>query len=635
LDEKKAQVRTTIDEQGNMTAELAAAIENAATLAELEDIYRPYKPKRRTRATMAMEKGLLALADLIWAQDAGVSIPKAALQYIDAEKGVNSADEAIAGASDILAERISDDPACREAVRRWTQNKGFIVSAKKALKEDKDENRAAVYDTYSEYRNHVKSIPSHSVLAINRGEKEGFLCVAIDVPEESILAELSRIFVKRSSPLMADIIADSYKRLTAPAIEREIRNVLTDAAEQRSIKVFGDNLRQLLLQPPLKDRVVLAIDPGFRTGCKVAAVDEVGRVLATGVVYATTGKDTSASKATLLKLVKAHNVSVIAIGNGTAGRETEAVVAELIRENKLELGYVIVNESGASVYSASKLAADELPDYDVALRSAVSIGRRLQDPLAELVKIDPKSIGVGQYQHDMNQKHLAEALGGVVEGCVNAVGVDLNTASPSLLSYVAGISTAVASNIIAYREEHGKFRTRNELKKVAKLGPKAFEQCAGFLRVPGSKEPLDNTGVHPESYAVARAYISLADKTDAEKAADTLGVGLPTLRDIISELEKPGRDPRDELPPVLLRSDVLEMKDLTEGMKLTGTVRNVADFGAFVDIGVHCDGLVHSSQMANSYVRNPQSIVKVGDIITVKVLSVDMQRKRISLSMKD
>jgi len=656
LEERKAAVVASLTEHGHITDELAASITAATTLQEVEDIYRPYKPKRRTRATMAIEKGLQPLADIIWEQDLTVDLDTIATPFIDSEKGVDTVNDALQGAMDILAEKISDDPTCRTLVRQLTYNDGIIVSEiSKKAKENPEDSNGAVYEMYFAFSEPIKKVAGHRMLAINRGEKEGFLKVDVAAPEDKIFDQLHRLFIKRNEftqPLMENTMADSYKRLTAPAVEREMRNLLTEQAEDGAIKVFGQNLRQLLMQAPIKENIVLAIDPGFRTGCKLAVVDETGKVLETGVVYCTTNKDTGPSKKILAQMIGRHKVTVVAIGNGTASRETEVVVAELLKETGAKAQYVIVNEAGASVYSASKLGAEEFPDFDVALRSAVSIGRRLQDPLAELVKIDPKSIGIGQYQHDMNQKNLSETLSGVVESCVNAVGIDLNTASPSLLSYVAGINPAVAKNILTYREENGKFTSRKQLLKVAKLGPKAFEQCAGFLRVPGAKNPLDNTGVHPESYTIAEAYLkytppaavkvtkSLKDlsatpKVDYDTMAKDLGVGVPTLKDIIKELEKPGRDPRDELPPVLLRSDVLAMEDLTEGMVLTGTVRNVIDFGAFVDIGVHQDGLVHISQIAKRRINHPLDAVQLGDVVKVKVLSVDLKKKRIALSMKD
>jgi len=655
LEERKAAVIASLIEHGHITDELAASITAATTLQEVEDIYRPYKPKRRTRATMAIEKGLQPLADIIWEQDLTIDLETIATPFIDLEKGVETVNDALQGAMDILAEKISDDPTCRTLVRQLTYDDGIITSEiSKKTKENPEDPNAAVYEMYFEHSEPIKKIAGHRVLAINRGEKEGFLKVDVAVPEDKIFDQLHGLFIKRNDftqRLMEDTLADSYKRLTAPAVEREMRNLLTEQAEEGAIKVFGKNLRQLLMQAPIKENIVLAVDPGFRTGCKLAVVDETGKVLETGVVYCTTNKDTGPSKQILAQMINRHKVTVIAIGNGTASRETEIVVAELLKETGIKAQYVIVNEAGASVYSASKLGAEEFPDFDVALRSAVSIGRRLQDPLAELVKIDPKSIGIGQYQHDMNQKYLSETLSGVVESCVNSVGVDLNTASPSLLSYVAGINPAVARNILTYREENGKFTSRKQLLKVAKLGPKAFEQCAGFLRVPGAKNPLDNTGVHPESYTIAEAYLkyvppaakaekslkdlSVTPKHDYETMAKDLGVGVPTLKDIIKELEKPGRDPRDELPPVLLRSDVLAMEDLVEGMILTGTVRNVIDFGAFVDIGVHQDGLVHISQIAKRRINHPLDVVQLGDVVKVKVLSVDLKKKRIALSMKD
>ena len=658
LEERKAAIIASLTENGHLTDELSASITAAVTLQAVEDIYRPFKPKRRTRATIAIEKGLAPLADIIWEQDLTTDLETTAVPFIDAEKGVETVEDAIQGALDILAEKMSDDPACRTLVRDLTQESGVIASEiSKKTKENPEDPAAAVYEMYFEYSEPIKKIVGHRVLAINRGEKEGFLKVTVEAPEDKILSQLHRLFIKpnaHTQQRMEATLADSYKRLTAPAVEREMRNMLTEKAEEGAIKVFAENLRQLIMQPPVKDNVVLAIDPGFRTGCKLAVVDETGKVLETGVVFCTTTKDTKPSKIQLHRMLDRHNVNIIAIGNGTASRETEVVVAELLKETAFKAQYIIVNEAGASVYSASKLGAEEFPDFDVALRSAVSIGRRLQDPLAELVKIDPKSIGVGQYQHDMNQKNLGETLSGVVESCVNAVGVDLNTASPSLLSYVAGVSPAIAKNILTYREENGKFTGREQLLKVAKLGPKAFEQCAGFMRVPGGKNPLDNTGVHPESYEIAEAYLkytppapakvakSLKDlaatsnpKQDYETMAKALNVGVPTLKDIVKELEKPGRDPRDELPQVMLRSDVLNMEDLSEGMVLTGTVRNVIDFGVFVDIGVHQDGLVHISQIAKRRINHPLDVVQVGDVVQVKVIGIDLKKKRIALSMKD
>jgi uncharacterized protein len=638
LEERKEQVRKILTEQGNLTNELSSALKKAATLTEVEDIYRPFKPKRRTRATMALEKGLGPLAELIFKQELDDLVTSCAA-YIDPEKGVETVEDVLAGASDIIAEKISDDPACRTLVRNLTQREGILSSvATKKATETKDDSKASVYEMYFDYAEPVKKMASHRILAVNRGENEGWLKADIEAPEENILAGLKRLFIKPNPAtltFMEAALKDSYKRLTAPAVEREIRSSLTEQAEGDAVKVFAENLRQLLMQAPVKDHVVLAIDPGFRTGCKLAVVDETGKVLETGVIFCTTTKDTAPSKKALKQMMDRHKVSVLAIGNGTASRETEIVVAELLRETNAKARYIIVNEAGASVYSASKLGAAEFPDFDVALRSAVSIARRLQDPLAELVKIDPKSIGVGQYQHDINQKYLTTTLSGVVEDCVNKVGVDLNTASPSLLAYVAGINPTIAKNILTFREENGKFNSRAQLLKISKLGPKAFEQCAGFLRIPGAKNPLDNTGVHPESYKVAGNYLKLAKGLDHEAAAKQLAVGLPTLRDIIKELEKPGRDPRDELPPVLLRSDVLTMEDLAEGMILKGTVRNVIDFGAFVDIGVHQDGLVHVSQICDRFIKHPLEAVRVGEIVNVKVLSVDIKKKRISLTMKN
>ena len=644
LEERKQQVIRLLTEQGNLTKELESQITGSTTLIEVEDIYRPYRPKRRTKATIAEEKGLKPLADLLWGQNLKAYAHTIALPFINPEKGVETTEDALSGACDIIAERISDDPTCRTMVRNLTYNEGFInTCAAKKTGESKDklekDKRTGVYDMYLEFSEPINKIVGHRVLAINRGEKEGFLKVTIEAPSEKILIGLHKLFIKENPYTllyMESALADSYKRLTAPAVEREIRASLTEKAEEGAIKVFAENLRQLLMQPPIKNRVVLAIDPGFRTGCKLAVIDETGKVLETGVVYCTIGKDTSASKKSLSKLITKYNTDTIAIGNGTASRETEQVIAELLKETEISAQYIIVNEAGASVYSASKLGAEEFPQYDVALRSAVSIGRRLQDPLAELVKIDPKSIGVGQYQHDMNQKRLGEALSAIVEDCVNTVGVDLNTASPSLLSYVSGISSGVAKNILTYREENGKFESREDLLKVKKLGPKAFLQCAGFLRIPGGINPLDNTGVHPESYAIAKEYLTFSENTTADinDIAKKLSVGAPTLADIIKEIEKPGRDPREDLPPPLLRSDVLEMEDLDEGMVLQGTVRNVIDFGAFIDIGVHQDGLVHISQISNRFIKHPLEAVSVGDVVTVKVMGIDIKKKRISLTMR-
>ena len=646
LHERKEQVLKLLTEQGNLTDEISAQLENAATLTAVEDIYRPFRPKRRTRATIAIEKGLQPLADAIWAQELNCAVEEEAAAYIDVEKQVNTAQEAIEGACDILAERISDDPAFRAAVRDLTWQEGVICSVLSSAAKENEESsedinpqhadRAGVYDMYAEFRESARKIAGHRILALNRGENEKQLKVSVEAPIEAIIAKLTQRIVKNNpftNALMANTITDSYKRLIAPSIERELRSELTEEAEEGAIKVFAENLRQLLMQAPIKDKIVLAIDPGFRTGCKWAVVDVTGKVLETGVVFCTIGSNTSAAKKTIKTAIIKHNVDVIAIGNGTASRETEQVVSELLKEESLEAKYIIVNEAGASVYSASKLGASEFPDMDVALRSAVSIGRRLQDPLAELVKIDPKSIGVGQYQHDMNQKRLSETLRGVVEACVNAVGVDLNTASPSLLSYISGISPATATHILEYREANGTFKSRRELLKVKKLGPKAFEQCAGFLRIPGAKNPLDNTGVHPESYAVAEQWLKIDEPMTLEDAAKKLSVGLPTLKDIVLELEKPGRDLRDDFAPPMLRSDVLSMSDLYEGLVLKGTIRNIVDFGAFVDIGVHQDGLVHISKMSETFIRHPLEAVSVGDIVDVTVLSIDLKRKRIALSM--
>jgi uncharacterized protein len=649
LEERRQQVRTTIEEQGNLTEELQKKIDEAKTLTEIEDIYRPYRPKRRTRATIAKEKGLEALADYIWSQKISTPLEEYAKAFVDEEKGVASVAEALQGAKDILAERISDDADCRKLLREETMREGLLTA--KAVKAEEE----SVYEMYYDYQEPVKKIVGHRVLAVNRGEKEGFLSVGIAVVQEELLKKLERKIIHKDSQtadILKEVIEDSYKRLIAPAIEREIRNDLTEKAEEKAIAVFRENLKQLLLQPPIANKVVLALDPAFRTGCKIAVLDGTGKVLDTAVVYPTPPQNkTEEAKKKLMALIEAYGVELIAIGNGTASRESEQFVANMLKEIKRPIHYVIVNEAGASVYSASKLGAEEFPQFDVSLRSAVSIGRRLQDPLAELVKIDPKSIGVGQYQHDMNQKRLGEALGGVVEYCVNSVGVDLNTASPSLLSYISGISSTVAKNIQAYREENGAFVSRKQLLKVPKLGPKAFEQCAGFLRIPQGEQVLDNTGVHPESYAAVQALLeklgytledvkekrlkNLSAKcTSQEEIAKELGIGVPTLQDILKELEKPGRDPREEMPAPVLRSDVLELEDLTPGMVLKGTVRNVIDFGVFVDIGVHQDGLVHISQISDKFIKHPLEAVSVGDIVMVKVMSVDTAKKRIALTMK-
>lgn len=648
LEDRRTQVRTAIAEQGRLTDALAAKLDAAQTQTEIEDIYRPFRPKRRTRASIAKEKGLQPLADIIWGQKLIGTPEEAAKAFVDSGQGVDTVLDAINGAMDILAEQISDDADLRKLLREETIKCGAIVS-----KKTKDE--PSVYEMYYDYREPLKKAAGHRVLAMNRGEKEGFLSVKIEGEEEKLLQRMERRLIRRSSDtadILREVIADSYKRLIAPSLEREIRNDLTEKAEEAAIGVFRENLRQLLLQPPISGKVVLALDPAYRTGCKIAVIDTTGKPLETTVVYPTPPQNkTAEAEKKLLALIEKYGVDLISIGNGTASRESELFVAEMLKKTKRRVQYIIANEAGASVYSASKLGAEEFPDYDVSLRSAVSIGRRIQDPLAELVKIDPKSIGVGQYQHDMNQKRLGEALGGVVEDCVNSVGVDLNTASPALLSYVAGINTAVAKNILKYREEHGKFTARKELLKVAKLGPKAYEQCAGFLRLPESEMPLDRTGVHPESYAAAEGLLALcgygladvaarkvsglAKKIKSpEKTAAELGIGVPTLEDIMRELEKPGRDPREDAPAPVLRSDVLSMEDLQEGMVLTGTVRNVIDFGVFVDIGVHQDGLVHISQISDKFIKHPLEAVKLGDVVQVKVLSVDLQKKRIALTMK-
>lgn len=648
LEDRRTQVRTAIAEQGRLTDALAAKLDAAQTQTEIEDIYRPFRPKRRTRASIAKEKGLQPLADIIWGQKLIGTLEEAAKAFVDSGQGVDTVLDAINGAMDILAEQISDDADLRKLLREETIKCGAIVS-----KKTKDE--PSVYEMYYDYREPLKKAAGHRVLAMNRGEKEGFLSVKIEGEEEKLLQRMERRLIRRSSDtadILRGVIADSYKRLIAPSLEREIRNDLTEKAEEAAIGVFRENLRQLLLQPPISGKVVLALDPAYRTGCKIAVIDTTGKPLETTVVYPTPPQNkTAEAEKKLLALIEKYGVDLISIGNGTASRESELFVAEMLKKTSRRVQYIIANEAGASVYSASKLGAEEFPDYDVSLRSAVSIGRRIQDPLAELVKIDPKSIGVGQYQHDMNQKRLGEVLSGVVEDCVNSVGVDLNTASPALLSYVAGIHATVAKNILKYREEHGKFTARRELLKVAKLGPKAYEQCAGFLRLPESEMPLDRTGVHPESYAAAEGLLALcgygladvaAKKVSGlakkikspEKTAAELGIGVPTLEDIMRELEKPGRDPREDAPAPVLRSDVLSMEDLQEGMVLTGTVRNVIDFGVFVDIGVHQDGLVHISQICDRFIKHPLEAVKLGDVVQVKVLSVDLQKKRIALTMK-
>ena len=649
LEEKKTQVLSSIEEQGKLTEELKKQILEAQTLVVVEDLYRPYRPKRRTRATIAKEKGLEPLANIILLQMTDKSLEEEAKAFVSEEKEVTTVEDAISGAKDIVAESISDKADYRSEIRERTFKKGMLVSTAKKPEE------TSVYEKYYEYEERVEKMPGHRVLAINRGEKEKFLGVKIEAPAEEILGYLQREIITRKNPNTQDVlkeaIEDSYNRLIAPAIEREIRNSMTEKAEDESIKVFKKNLQQLLMQPPIVGKVVLGWDPAFRTGCKLAVVDETGKVLDTVVIYPTaptTPAKIASAKETLKKLIKKYNVSLISLGNGTASRESEQIIVELLKEIPEKVQYVITNEAGASVYSASKLATEEFPNFDVGQRSAASIARRLQDPLAELVKIDPKSIGVGQYQHDMNQKKLGEALSGVVEDCVNKVGIDLNTASVSLLEYISGISKAIAKNIVAYREENGRFESRKELLKVPKLGPKAFEQCAGFLRITGGSNPLDATSVHPESYEVAEKFLENMGTTaedifkghgafyvkDYKKMAESLETGEMTLRDIVKELGKPGRDPREEMPKPVLRTDVLDMKDLKEGMILKGTVRNVIDFGACVDIGVHQDGLVHISQMTDRYIKHPLEAVSVGDIVEVKVLSVDEKKKRISLTMK-
>ena len=654
LDKRREEVKSAIEGQGKLTEELSAAIDAAATLAEVEDLYRPYRPKRRTRATVAREKGLEPLAQLLYAQEKDGPAPEdAAGDHVDAGKGVESAEDALQGAGDIIAEWISDDADIRKGLRELVWRKGWLVSAA-AAKEPED----TVYRLYYDFKSPLNRAMGHQVLAINRGEREEILKVSVEMDREAALIPIRRAVLRPGAPAMAFVRAaaeDAYDRLIFPSVEREMRNLLTENADEGAIHNFALNLKPLLMQPPVKGKVTMGLDPGYRNGCKVAVVDGTGKVLDTAVVYPTfSEKKKQETIDVLARLIKKHEVSHIAIGNGTASRETEQMTVELIRQVGGGVSYMIVNEAGASVYSASKLAAQEFPDFDVNLRSAVSIARRLQDPLAELVKIDPKSIGVGQYQHDMPQARLDETLSGVVEDCVNAVGVDLNTASAPLLSYVAGLNNTTAKNIVAYREENGAFTGRKQVLKVPKLGPKAFEQCAGFLRVPESKNVLDHTGVHPESYEAAEKLLSLCGyslndvaaggigalrervKEQGEaQAAQACGVGVPTLRDIVAELMKPGRDPRDELPKPILRTDVLEMKDLKPGMELTGTVRNVIDFGVFVDIGVHQDGLVHISQLgAPRRVRHPSEVCAVGDIVTVWVLEVDEKKKRISLTMK-
>ena len=652
LDKRREEIRALITAQEKLTDEVSAALDRAQTLSELEDIYRPFRPKRKTRASVAKEKCLEPLALLIIKQEKGCDINAEAAAFISEEKGVASAEEAIAGAKDIIAEQVSDSAEIRKRIREIARKQGVLRSVAADAEQD------SVYGMYYDFNENVGKLAGHRVLAVNRGEKEGFLKVGVELDEERPLSVIYRLLDRGTNPVCSELLReageDAYDRLIFPSIERELRSELTETAAENAIKVFAVNLKQLLMQPPVKGKVVLGLDPGYRTGCKVAVVDGTGKVLDTAVIYPTHGERRAAeSKAKLLQLIRRHRVDIISIGNGTASKETEMFAADAIKEADRPVCYMVVSEAGASVYSASKLAATELPELDLTLRSAVSIARRLQDPLAELVKIEPKAIGVGQYQHDMPQKRLGEALDGVVEDCVNSVGADLNTASPALLLRVSGLNAAVCKNIVAYREENGAFHSRAELKKVPKLGPKAFEQCAGFLRVPESSNPLDNTGVHPESYKSAKELLKLVNYSDKEiKAAkfpdlsnrvkakgtktlaQTLGIGLPTLDDIVKELQKPGRDPRDEMPAPMLRTDVLDINDLKEGMELKGTVRNVIDFGAFVDIGVHQDGLVHISQICDRYIKHPSEVLKVGDVVNVKILSVDPKKNRISLTMR-
>ena len=652
LEDKKEQVLASIEAQDKLTDELREQILSAETLVVVEDLYRPYRPKRRTKATIAKEKGLDPFADSIFNEQIEQAIEKEAEKYISEEKGVLSVEDAIEGAMDIIAESISDVAQYRSWIRKYTMKNGKLKSTAKQM------DLESVYEMYYEFEEALSKLVGHRILALNRGEKEKILTIKIEILEEDILRYLEKQTIKKGNPFTESVlkmaIQDSYKRLIAPAIEREIRNELTEKAEDGAIEVFGKNLHQLLMQPPIVGQTVLGWDPAFRTGCKLAVVDATGKVLDTQVIYPTAPTNQEKiqkAKETLKCLISTYHITLISLGNGTASRESEQFIVELLKEMKEQVQYVIVNEAGASVYSASQLASEEFPNFDVGLRSAASIARRIQDPLAELVKIDPKSIGVGQYQHDMNQKKLGESLNGVVEDCVNKVGVDLNTASASLLSYISGISATIARNIVKYREENGRFWNRKELLKVAKLGPKAFEQCAGFMRIQDGKNPLDATGVHPESYGAAEKLLekqgfSLGDisngqlrelsKTiqDYQKLAEELGIGEITLRDIVKELEKPNRDPREEMPKPILRTDVLEMEDLKEGMILKGTVRNVIDFGVFVDIGVHQDGLVHISQITDRYIKHPLEVVSIGDIVDVKVLSVDLKKKRIQLSMR-
>lgn len=651
LEEKKAQVLSSINDQGKLTPELKKMIEEALTMVAVDDLYRPYRPKRRTRAIIAKEKGLEPLANILMLQMTSKSMLEEAKMFVSDQKGVATAEEALNGAKDILAEAISDNADYRTYIRRITMNEGKVVS------KARDINEKSVYENYYDYEEAVSKMPSHRILAINRGEKLKFLTVKVEAPEEKIIRYLEKKVIRKDNPetefILKSVVEDSYNRLIGPSVEREVRNELTERAEEGGMKDFGKNLKQLLMQPPISGRVVLGWDPAFRTGCKLAVVDATGKILDTVVIYPTEPqKKIKEAKEILKRLIGKYDITLISLGNGTASRESEMVIVELLKELDTKVEYVIVNEAGASVYSASKLATEEFPEFDVGQRSAASIARRLQDPLAELVKIDPKALGVGQYQHDMNQKRLGEVLNDTVEDCVNRVGVDLNTASASLLEYVSGINKTIAKNIVSYREENGKFKNRRQLLKVPKLGPKAYEQCAGFMRISDGDQPLDGTGVHPESYKEVEALLKVLGYStedlrenklsglsrqigDYKAMSETVGIGEITLRDIVKELEKPGRDPRDEMPRPILRTDVLEMKDLKEGMILKGTVRNVIDFGAFVDIGVHQDGLVHISQMTDKkFIRHPMEIVSVGDIVDVKVLSVDLAKKRIQLTMK-
>ena len=652
LDKRREEIRALIEGQEKLTDEVSAALDKAQTLSELEDIYRPFRPKRKTRASVAKEKGLEPLALAVLRQEKGFDPYKLAEGFVSEEKGVADAGEAIQGAMDIIAEQISDNAEIRKRLRTAVRQNGSLRSVAADPEQD------SVYSLYYDFSEPVKKTAGHRILAINRGEKEGFLKAGIELDSAVPVGIVTRLLDRNTNPLCSDLIAecvrDAYSRLIFPSLEREIRGELTDAAAESAMKVFSVNLKQLLMQPPVKGKTVLGLDPGYRTGCKTAVVDGTGKVLDTAVIYPTHSQQKiEQSRQKLIQLINKYHVEIISIGNGTASKETEMFAADVIKEIKRPVYYMVVSEAGASVYSASKLAAAELPELDLTLRSAVSIARRLQDPLAELVKIEPKAIGVGQYQHDMPQKRLAETLDGVVEDCVNSVGADLNTASPALLLRVSGLNSAVCKNIVAYREENGAFSSRAELKKVPKLGPKAFEQCAGFLRVPESSNPLDNTAVHPESYKSAKELLKLLDYSDKEikaarfgdissrvkakgtkNLAQVLGIGLPTLDDIVKELSKPGRDPRDEMPAPLLRSDVLDINDLREGMELKGTVRNVIDFGAFIDIGVHQDGLVHISQICNKFIKHPSEVLKVGDVVNVKILSVDSKKGRISLTMR-